>query len=312
MNRRLTVACLTAVLALAAPAAQAQISSRAYAPENLSQLSSSDRSRVISQEYADQSNGRRIPDDQLRFYLAQVNSGWGFSRIKQDIATSLRGSGNGGGWNGGGGNNGTVRCESQDNRERVCNTGWRSARLSRQISGTTCVEGRNWGSRNGTVWVSGGCRAEFVEGRGNGGGWGGANGSGGTIRCESQDNRERTCNTGWRNATLVRQISGSACVEGQTWGARNGSVWVNRGCRGEFAEARGNSGGGWGGGDSNYSVTCSSNNNRQQTCAWDARQGRPALIQQLSGTACVEGRSWGYSNGSLWVNGGCRARFGVR
>ena len=239
MNRRLTVACLTAVLALAAPAAQAQISSRAYAPENLSQLSSSDRSRVISQEYADQSNGRRIPDDQLRFYLAQVNSGWGFSRIKQDIATSLRGSGNGGGWNGGGGNNGTVRCESQDNRER-------------------------------------------------------------------------TCNTGWRNATLVRQISGSACVEGQTWGARNGSVWVNRGCRGEFAEARGNSGGGWGGGDSNYSVTCSSNNNRQQTCAWDARQGRPALIQQLSGTACVEGRSWGYSNGSLWVNGGCRARFGVR
>ncbi|QIO89237.1 hypothetical protein G9274_002922 [Stenotrophomonas rhizophila] len=26
----------------------------------------------------------------------------------------------------------------------------------------------------------------------------------------------------------------------------------------------------------------------------------------------MEGRSWGYSNGSLWVNGGCRARFGVR
>jgi len=161
MNRRLTVACLTAVLALAAPAAQAQISSRAYAPENLSQLSSSDRSRVISQEYADQSNGRRIPDDQLRFYLAQVNSGWGFSRIKQDVATSLRGSGNGGGWNGGGGNNGTVRCESQDNRERVCNTGWRSARLSRQISGTTCVEGRNWGYNGNSLWVNGGCRARF-------------------------------------------------------------------------------------------------------------------------------------------------------
>ena len=170
MQRRLSTACLTLALACMAPALHAQISTRAYAPENLSQLSSSDRSRVITQEYADQSNGRRIPDDQLRFYLAQVNSGWNFSRIKQDIATSLRG--NGGGWNGGGsgpGNSGTVRCESQDNRERVCNTGWRSARLSRQISGTTCTEGRNWGSRNGTVWVSGGCRAEFVEGRGNGG-----------------------------------------------------------------------------------------------------------------------------------------------
>jgi len=148
MNRRLTVACLAAALACTAPAAQAQMSTRAYAPENLSQLSSSDRSRVITQEYADQSNGRRIPDDQLRFYLAQVNSGWSFSRIKQDIATSLRGNGSGGGWNGGGngpGNSGTVRCESQDNRERVCNTGWRSARLSRQISGTPCNEGRNWG-----------------------------------------------------------------------------------------------------------------------------------------------------------------------
>ncbi len=94
---------------------------------------------------------------------------------------------------------------------------------------------------------------------------------------------------------------------------RNGAVWVNRGCRGEFAEARGNSGGNWGGGgNSNYSVTCSSNDKRQQTCAWDDRQGRPALVQQLSGTACVEGRSWGYSNGSLWVSGGCRARFGAR
>jgi len=35
-------------------------------------------------------------------------------------------------------------------------------------------------------------------------------------------------------------------------------------------------------------------------------------VQQLSGRACVEGRSWGYSNGSLWVSGGCRARFGAR
>ena len=323
MNHRLSTACLSLLLACAAPAVQAQISSRAYAPENLSQLSSQDRSRVIAQEYADQSNGRRIPDDQLRFYLAQVNSGWNFSRIKQDIASSLnRGGGGSGGWNGGGnggGNAGTVRCESQDKRERSCQTGWRSARLSRQLSGTTCEEGRTWGSRNGTVWVSGGCRAEFVEGRGNGGNWGGGGGgnTGGSIRCESQDNRERTCNTGWRNATLVRQISGTACVEGQTWGVRNGAVWVNRGCRGEFAEARGNgngNGGGWGGGsgNSNYNVTCSSNDKRQQTCAWDARQGRPVLLQQLSGTACVEGRSWGYSNSSLWVSGGCRARFGAR
>ncbi|HGK7304923.1 TPA: DUF3011 domain-containing protein, partial [Stenotrophomonas maltophilia] len=215
--------------------------------------------------------------------------------------------------------NGVVRCESQNNRERVCNTGWRSAQMVRQLSGSSCVEGRTWGSRNGSIWVTNGCRAEFVEGRGgwgggNGGNWGG--GSGGTIRCESQDNRERTCPTNWRGATLVRQISGSACVEGQTWGVRRGSIWVNRGCRGEFAESRGGWGGGnggnWGGGNSNYSVTCSSNNNRTQNCDWDERQGRPVLQQQLSGSACQEGRSWGYSRGQVWVSNGCRARFGTR
>ena len=43
-----------------------------------------------------------------------------------------------------------------------------------------------------------------------------------------------------------------------------------------------------------------------------SRQGRPVLVQQLSGSACVEGRSWGYRNGTLWVSNGCRARFGVR
>ena len=70
--------------------------------------------------------------------------------------------------------------------------------------------------------------------------------------------------------------------------------------------------GGWGGGNSNYSVTCSSNNNRSQTCDWDERQGRPVLQQQLSGSACQEGRSWGYSRGQVWVSNGCRARFGTR
>ena len=240
MNRW-TIACLATALACSAPllTAHAQIGTRAYAPENLSQLSANDRARVIGQEYADQSNGRRIPDDQLRFYLAQVNSGWGFSRIKQDIATSLRGN-SGGGWSGNGGDNGR------------------------------------------------------------------------TIRCESRNNRERVCNTGWRNARLVRQISGSACMEGRTWGARNGTVWVNSGCRAEFAEARGHGSGNWGGGHSNYSVTCSSKDKRRSTCSWNAREGRPVVIQQLSGSACREGHSWGYNNGSLWVSNGCRARFGVR
>ncbi len=185
--------------------------------------------------------------------------------------------------------------------------------LVRQLSNTQCIEGRNWGSSNGSVWVDNGCRAEFAEGRG---GWGGGNtGNGQTIRCESNDNRQRVCRTDWRSATLVRQLSKSQCVEGRNWGSSNGAVWVSDGCRAEFAEGRG---GGWGGGNgnwggsSNYSIECSSDDNRMRSCAWERRQGRPVLIQQLSKTQCVEGRNWGYSGNSLWVNGGCRARFGAR
>ncbi|MGV8961165.1 MAG: DUF3011 domain-containing protein [Stenotrophomonas sp.] len=220
------------------------------------------------------------------------------------------------GYNGGG----TVRCESNDNRQRVCDTGWRDATLVRQLSTAQCIEGRNWGSRNGSVWVSNGCRAEFAAGRSGGWGNGQWNGNGngnstaGSIRCESQDNRERVCNTGWRSATLVRQLSDTRCVEGRNWGQRNGAIWVNNGCRGEFAAGRGGGGGNgrWNGNQSNYSVTCNSDNNRQRACAWDRRQGRPVLIEQTSNTRCVEGRNWGSNGDSIWVNSGCRARFGAR
>jgi len=138
----------------------------------------------------------------------------------------------------------------------------------------------------------------------------------GVIRCESQNNRERVCNTGWRSAQMVRQLSGSSCVEGRTWGSRNGSIWVTNGCRAEFVEGRGGWGGGnggnWGGGSGGPTRCDSSNNNRTQNCDWDERQGRPVLQQQLSGSACQEGRSWGYSRGQVWVSNGCRARFGTR
>ncbi len=244
MNR-LAIACLTAVLACSAPTLHAQVNARAYAPENLRTLSINDQQRVISQEYAEQSGGRRIPDDQMRFYLDQVNrSSWGFSRIKQDIATSLSGSGGGwnpggGGWNPGGGNNGVVRCESNDNRQRVCATGWRSARLSRQISSTQCVQNRNWGSRNGQVWVSGGCRADFVDGRG--GGWNpGGPGSSYTVTCSSTGNRTQTC--AWDMSrgrpVLIQQLSGSPCRENSTWGFRGNQIWVSNGCRARFGARR--------------------------------------------------------------------------
>ena len=107
---------------------------------------------------------------------------------------------------------------------------------------------------------------------------------------------------------LTRNVSRTECIEGRSWGQRRGLIWVDQGCRAEFTEARG--GGKWEDSEyGNYSVTCASVKDRHTTCAWNARYGRPRLVERFSRSACDEGRGWGFRNGSLWVDGGCRARF---
>lgn len=223
---------LGAAALLAPPPAQSQgIGTRAYAPEDLRTLSPADRARVISLEYSEQSSGRRIPDDQLRFYLDQVQrSNWTFSRIKQDIATSLAGTGPrpprppvGQ----------TVRCESEDNRTRTCSVPWNgSSRLTRQLSRRPCIEGQNWRSQRGAVWVAGGCRAEFSRGAmrppvdGNY-----------QVTCSSTGNRPTNC--AWDRSQgrprLLQQLSKSPCIESRTWGYdRQQQLWVSASCRGRF------------------------------------------------------------------------------
>ncbi len=303
---------LALAFAAAAPVvlqpAQAQGNQRAYAPEDLWTLSTTEQTRVISLEYREQSSGRNIPNDQLRFYLDQVRlSRWTFSKVKQDIAKSL---GNNGGWNPGPGPGPdpgaqTIRCESNDGRIRTCQAPWQGqSRLVRQLSSARCTLGQTWFTSRGQVTVTQGCRAEFGPGVGIPGG------QQVTVQCESNDGRLRTCGSNLvGRATLQRQLSNQRCIENSNFGLRNGSVWVNNGCRGVFL-ARSNQGGGLPG---NYSVTCSSDRDRYTTCAWDARYGAPRLIQQLSKDACREGYSWGYAaRTGLWVNHGCRARFGTR
>lgn len=230
----------------------------------------------------------------------------------------------------GGASGPTVTCESQDGNTRECRTPFQGApAIAEQLSQADCVPGQTWGSRGpGSVWVTGGCRARFVDGYGTpyGGQYGGGQygtpygHSGYTLRCESDDGRTRECRSpvGGR-MMLVRQLSQAACIEGQTWGSNSGRVWVREGCRAEFAPVGGHpypgrypdqgQGGYWDGG---YSVTCESVDRRTNNCYWDPRQGRPRLIEQLSDTACREGQSWGYNGGQLWVDRGCRGRFGNR
>lgn len=188
----------------------------------------------------------------------------------------------------------TVRCESKDTRRETCKVSWPGqTRLLRQMSATDCVAGRTWGTAPGKVWVAGGCRAEF-----------GPQFSGKEIRCESADGHHETCGRDlYGQADLIRQLSDAPCREGSTWGQGNGSIWVDKGCRGVFRVGQSNG---------RYSTTCGSENGRRQSCSWDARRGRPVLLETLSKSPCTQGRSWGYdARGGLWVDEGCRGRFGV-
>ncbi|WP_242107762.1 DUF3011 domain-containing protein [Luteimonas aquatica] len=217
----------------------------------------------------------------------------------------------------GNGGNRTVRCESYDRQRQECRVNTRGGvRLVRQLSDRECREGRDWGYGRNSIWVSGGCRAEFEVGRGNGGGWGGGGGGGWgnggvrTVRCESYDRQLQHCRADTRGGVrLVRQLSDRECREGRDWGTGRDVIWVSGGCRAEFEVGRGSGGGGgWGGGT--RTVRCESYDRQLQHCRADTRGG-VRLVRKLSDRECREGRDWGTGRDVIWVSGGCRAEFEV-
>lgn len=138
---------------------------------------------------------------------------------------------------------GALRCESRDNRRQYCPADTRGGvRISRQLSSARCIQGSNWGYDGRGVWVSQGCRAEFVTGAGASRpgrpgrpGHGRPDHAGQIVRCESKNNRHRRCNAAvGRDVQLVRQLSRTRCVQRQNWGWDRGGIWVDGGCRAEF------------------------------------------------------------------------------
>jgi hypothetical protein len=62
-------------------------------------------------------------------------------------------------------------------------------------------------------------------------------------------------------------------------------------------------------GSSGGTIRCESNDGRTRECATGG--GRVVLERQISNSACIEGRSWGYGRVGIWVSQGCRADFRV-
>ncbi len=65
-----------------------------------------------------------------------------------------------------------------------------------------------------------------------------------------------------------------------------------------------------GGSSSPYYVSCSSDDNRYRECSLHT-PGKVELARRESRADCLEGRSWGYSPRSVWVDAGCRGIFRV-
>jgi hypothetical protein len=57
-----------------------------------------------------------------------------------------------------------------------------------------------------------------------------------TISCSSEDGKRHYCSAnGPGRARLVNQRSESACTEGYSWGSDDRGIWVDHGCRADFA-----------------------------------------------------------------------------
>jgi len=143
-----------------------------------------------------------------------------------------------------------------------------------------------------------------------------------TITCESNDGGRKHCgppNPG--QVQLQRQISGSECIQDRTWGVDDRGLWVDRGCRADFLIGgnnnynnggynggyNGDNGGGPGG--PGATIKCESNDGNRKYCGQVDPRSQVTIQEQISGSPCEQGRSWGVDNRGLWVDRGCRAIF---
>jgi hypothetical protein len=208
-----------------------------------------------------------------------------------------------------------VTCESLSDRYAECTIPENSTvRLLRTLSSTSCTLGRTYGAERTKIWVRSGCRGVFevsprpitepTEPTPVSRSY--------LLRCESSRNQTSECPVDPSAAVkLATQRSGTACTEGQTWGRLGGSIYVARGCRAEFEVTPTSRPGSFSRPtNTTYWITCDSRDDRRYYC----RIGNldvPRLEQQLSRSSCVEGRTWGVTEGVLWVDDGCRAEFEV-
>lgn len=129
-----------------------------------------------------------------------------------------------------------------------------------------------------------------------------------TVRVESKNMQRTYKRTSTRGGVrLVKQLSREACVEGVSWGFDRDGIWVDEGCRAEFATGEATSAFA----PSTGRVVTVESIGMQREYRYVSTRGGVRLRRQLSREACVEGVSWGFDRERVWVDKGCRAELEI-
>lgn len=196
----------------------------------------------------------------------------------------------------------SVICESEDGKRRSCKADTSAGvQIVRSLSDSDCGYRREWGYDKDGIWVSKGCRAEFVV-RGK------PKVMVSAVVCESQNDTRTRCAADTRYGVAVfRRLGQGDCILDETWGFDPDGIWVDRGCHAQFAL----------GGyrlpqdvvpPNTSKVMCESLDGGHRPCPIDTSHG-VGLLHQISDADCILNRTWGYDRDGIWVTNGCRAEF---
>ena len=231
-----------------------------------------------------------------------------------------------------------VVCSSGGTRTFCSADTGRGVTLVRELGEQSCAG--NWGHDEAGIWVDQGCRAEFRLGGteeqepsltdslfgvlaealvGSSGGDSASpeDAQGTDLVCESRDNRRAFCKADTSGGVrLAKQLSRASCKG--NWGYDESGIWVVNGCRATFellptpvsppSKPADPVGPTKPAGQRMVQVICQSQDGRRVYCPVK-NSGDVRLTHRIGDESCRD--HWGYDEGGVWVDGGCRAVFSV-
>ena len=241
-----------------------------------------------------------------------------------------------------------LRCESTGSRSVFCRADTTGrVRISRQLSNSSCIQGRSWTYNSRGIYVSHGCRAVFALGSPRGYRDPNAvvshthyqDGSGRIIHCESTASGRNYCGDSHSRYSMSGNRDPD-CIEGQTWGRDSRGVWVSGDCDADFSASGYDGGNGYGNvdgyrnsdgsddgndghddvaGNTEVGHTHYADSNGQIIHCQSTADGRNYCGDHdsryiISGTRdadCIEGVTYGRDDRGTWVSGDCDAQFSL-